>query len=467
MKKEILFNIFPVLKEIANRGSFAQFRDDMQAGLTIAVLAIPQCMAYAMIANLHPVYGLYTAIVTAIVGGLFITSNHVVIGPTAKVSLVVGGVLYGVSGIENTTAVILLGLMVGCTQVLFYLLNLGNLARFVSESVVSGFIIGGAFVIVGDQILKLLGPKKAESPYFAIRAYETVSKLISDPSLFYLPSFILGTSAVLLLALIRLYNKNFPGSLIVLVTAGILSWWIGLDAYGIKKIGSIPSLAPALSLPSTSSLSSIPQLVSGALALSLLCSVQGLSIARSISSSTLQSIDENKELLGQGVANVVTALLSGFPVSASFSRSFLNFNLGAWTQLASILSGVFVALLTAIGSSFLFYVPIPVLTGIVIVVVGEVIEIDEPLSILSATVPDRLAFLATGLGVLFLKLDIAIYLGVAVSLVFHLRKSTNLDLKEYIVDKNGKLKQIDSAKKRIHNDIALIDVNGEAFFWCR
>lgn len=456
--------LFPVVRELRERGSYAQMRDDLQAGLTVAILAVPQCMAYAMIAGLHPVYGLYAAIITAIIGGLFITSRHVVIGPTAKISLVVGGVLYSITGIEPTMAVVLLGLMVGLVQVAFYVLSLGNLARFVSESVISGFIMGGAVVIVGDQILKLLGPEKTKSPYFAVRVYESLAKLFENPGLFHLPTFIIGALTVVLLIGIRLYNDTIPGSLIILVIAGGASWWVGLEQYNVELIGSIPALTPTLSLPSIESFSAISQLFSGAIALALLCSVQGVSIARSIASMTLQPVDENKELLGQGMANIGAALFTGYPISASFSRSFLNFNLGARTQLSSIVSGVFVAVLTAIGAGFLFYVPIPVLTGLVIVVVGEVIEVDEPLSILSATTPDRLAFLATGLGVLFLRLDVAIYLGVAVSVISHLRKSTNLDLKEYIVTDDDELKQIEESGQRMHEDIALIDVNGEAFF---
>lgn len=461
---ERLGRIFPVVNELAERGSAQQVRDDLQAGLTIAILAVPQCMAYAMIAGLHPVYGLYAAIITAIVGGLLITSRHVVIGPTAKISLVVGGILYGVTGMEPTVAVVLLGLMVGFVQVGFFVLGLGNLARFVSESVISGFIIGGAIVIVGDQILKLLGPEKVKSPYFAVRVYESISELFLNPTLFHLPTFIIGAATVVVLIGLRLWNDNIPGSLIVLIIAGTFSWSVGLERFNVELIGSIPALTPTLSLPPLNSFQEISQLISGAIALALLCSVQGVSIARSIASTTLQPVNENQELLGQGMANIGAALFTGFPISASFSRSFLNFKLGARTQLSSILSGFFVAVLTAAGAGFLFYVPIPVLTGLVIVVVGEVIEVDEPLSILSSTVPDRLAFLATALGVLFLTLDMAIYLGVAVSLIFHLRKSTNLDLKEYIVTEDDRLKQIDDPNQRLYDDIALIDVNGEAFF---
>lgn len=420
-------------------------------------------MAYAVIANLHPIYGLYAGIVSAIVGSFFLSSRHVVTGPTATVSLIVAGILYGVEA-DPEIAVIYLGIMTGIFQVLFYFLQLGNLARFVSDAVVLGFVVGSACVIVGGQVMSMVGAPSIRSSYFVIRLYYGVKELLLKPATINQLSIAVGGSTVFLLFALRWIDKRIPSSLLLLLAGALMSWWFHLDQYGVEIVGKIPSAVPSLSLPDTSNLYLVEELFGGALALALFGSVQCVSIGKSIAGLSRETLDENRELLGQGLANVFVGFLNGYPVAASFSRSFLNFNVGASTQLSTLLCGVLIATLTAVGSTIIYYVPLAVLAGIIIVVVIDVIEIEETYTVLTTTLEDRIAFLSTFLGVLLLQLDLAIYLGVAVSLVLYLREATRLDLKEYIVDKNGNLKHITHPSERLEPRVSVIDVNGEAFF---
>lgn len=436
---------------------------DVQNGLTLAFLAIPQCMAYATIAGLHPVYGLYAGIVTAVIAGGLMTSKHTVTGPTATVSLIVGGILMGVDA-PATRAVIYLGIMVGLFQLVFSVIKLGNLARFVSDAVISGFVMGSACVIVGGQLLSLLGSPSIPSSYFVVRIYYSIEAIVVQPGLIQTSSILMGFTTVVILALLRWRFKRFPSSLLMLLSGAFLAWYFQLQQYGLETVGSIPSLIPTLTLPGSQDVHLVENLFSGALALSIFASIQCLSVAKSIAGESGQVVDKNRELLGQGTANVMTGLLSGYPVGASFSRSFLNFKLGTNSQLSAIASGLFVAVLTAIGAPVIYYIPIPVLAGIIIVVVSEVISFEEALVVWSTTLQDRISFLSTFVGVLVLQLDLAIYLGMAVSIVFYLKEATRLDLKEYIINDNDSLKFITDVEHRNDSRIVLIDVNGEAFF---
>jgi SulP family sulfate permease len=454
--------LFPVLGNLRESGS-SGILGDFQNGLTLAFLAIPQCMAYATIAGLHPVYGLYAGIVTAVIAGGLMTSRHAVTGPTATVSLIVGGILIGVDA-PASTAVVYLGIMVGLFQLVFYLIKLGNLARFVSDAVISGFVMGSACVIVGGQVLSLLGSPRVLSSYFIVRLYYSLEALVSNPDLVNLPAIVMGLCTVVVLGAMRWQFNNFPSSLVILLLGASLTWYFQLEQFGLETVGSIPSLIPTLTLPGVGDLYLVEQLFSGALALSIFSSIQCLSVVKSIAGESGDMVDKNRELLGQGSANLATGLLSGYPVGASFSRSFLNYNLGTTSQLSAIASGLFVAGLTVIGAPVIYYIPLPVLAGIIIVVVSEVVNIEEALVVWSTTLQDRVSFLSTFFGVLVLQLDLAIYLGVAVSIVFYLKEATRLDLKEYIINDDGSLKYITEIEDRLDPRVVLIDVNGEAFF---
>lgn len=443
--------------------TWSEVVSDLQIGLTLAFIAIPQCMAYATIAGLHPVYGLFAGIVTSIVAGFLMTSRHAVTGPTATVSLIVGGILIGVD-VPGSTAVIYLAIMVGLFQIVFYLTGLGNLARFVSDAVVSGFVMGSAVVIIGGQVLSLLGSPRVLSSYFVVRLYYSLQSLVESPELVNGLAILMGGLTVVVLGVLRWQLSRFPSSLLVLMSGAFVTWWYQLERFGLETVGSIPSLIPSLTLPTLDNIHMVESLLSGALALSIFASIQCLSVVKSIAARSGDVVDKNRELLGQGSANILTGLLSGYPVGASFSRSFLNHSLGSTSQLSAIASGGFIALLTVLGAPAIYYIPLPVLAGIIIVIVGEVINFEEALMVWSTTIQDRISFLSTFLGVLFLRLDIAIYLGVAVSLIFYLKEATRLDLKEYIISDDGTLKYITNRAERIDPEVVLIDVNGEAFF---
>lgn len=437
---------------------------DSVSGLTVALLAIPQCMAYALIVGLPPVYGLYAGIAGAIFGALFGSSDYHITGPTGTIAVVISGIIIGFrpSGYSLVSLATILSVLVGLIQLSFSLLKIGNLAQFVSISVMNGFITGSALVIMGDQLGTILKLQGSNSPYFFSRLLRQLMEIAYKDVVPYL-SIGLAVGAILLTIILRLIDDRLPAILISTIVGGIIAYFFQLGHHGVELVGALNFQLPTI--PEAGfQLDVVFDLFGPALAVALLSSVQALTVAGSLAESAAEDLDENQELLGQGVANIFSGLLRGFPVSGSFTRSFLNYNLGARTRLSSVFSGLCMVVLLGIFTPMIYYVPLPVLAGLVIVIAFDILDWEKITHSLTITRRDRTVFLGTVLSVFLLKLDYAIYLGIVVSLMLHLRKATQPDMKELIVDRENNLKTIHAAAERIQPQIAFIDLTGEAFF---
>lgn len=437
-------------------------REDARAGLTVALLAVPQCMAYALLAEMSPVYGLYAAFVGVMVAALFASSNIVITGPTAKISLVVGSVIVAYGELPPVETVVILTLMVGLMQIGISLVGAGDLAAFVSRSVIRGFIVGGGMVIIGDQLIYLLNAVGDKSPYFVIRVYDAAEVVYERGSV---PTIrvALGIGTVLFIIMLRRIHESLPAGILTIVAGGFLSAWLQFPDLGVDLVGRIPRTLPEFT-PPVLSLRHVLNLFPGALALMILCSVQTVSISKSIAQKHRTDVNENQDLFGQGMANLFTGLFQGFPVAASFTRSFFNDSLGARTRMSGVFCGIFIALIILVAAPYAYYLPIPVLAGLIIVVVSDIFDWSEIRTVLTITHIDRLAFSVTCLSTLFLRLDTAIYVGVATTLLIYVKKSATLDLKEYILTDDGELKHITTPGERENEQIAIVDVNGEIYF---
>ncbi len=463
-----LLNSVPAAETLKDYSLDAFWKDGI-AGSTVALLAIPQCMAYAMIANVEPVYGLYAGIVGALFGSLLGSSRMMITGPTAALCLVTGGVIAGAGvGPEETKKAVeiavVLAFMTGALQFVFSFLEIGNLARFVSNAVMTGFIMGGATVIIGDRVLELLNLTGESSPFFIERAVYGVGQLFHRGYEFPVLPFLIGFGTIVFIFAIDYIHERIPGGLIAVVIGGLLTFFLfGPDHATVVTVSEIEQVVPSLVLPDLER-SKVISLFPGALAITILATVQSVSISKSIATKTLDTVDENQELIGQGASNIACGLVSGFPVCGSLSRTFFNHNAGAATRLAGLFLSICMAATVLFASPLIPLIPMAVLHGLVIYVMTRVFDREEIKVALFTTRRDQIGFLCTFLSVLTLKLDWAIYAGVAVSLVLYIRKATRLDLKEYVVDRSGQLKQITDYRDRIEPAIAFIDVNGETFF---
>ncbi|MGM0380566.1 MAG: SulP family inorganic anion transporter [bacterium] len=455
---------FPFLKTLRNY-SFKKAASDLYAALAVSFLATPQGMAYAVIAGVNPIFGLYAAIIAAISRSIAGNSKNHIAGPSATLSVVVAGILFQVTqpGYSTVTTLFYLTIMVGIIQIIFAVLKLGKLVQFVSLSAMSGFITGSAIVIFGDQLPTLLGIEKTTSPYFFERLTNIIAQLWVMDRFYYYP-LLLGLATVAVIVLIRLLPVKIPAILSSLLLFTFLTYlfqWQNLR--GIDVVGSLPAGIPTLEL-SIPVPSFLAELFGPALAIALLASVQGLAIAKSLAIKSSEPLKENQELLGLGVANLFCGLGRGFPISGSFTNSFLNYSAGGKTPISGIFMGIIMLLVIYFLYPLFAFIPYPVLAGLIVVVAVDIIDWDQIKVVATTTRRDRIVFTGTMFSVLMLTLDQAIYLGMITSLVLHVRKAAQLDMKELIVTENGELKAIDDADERIHQKIAFIDVIGEAFF---
>jgi SulP family sulfate permease len=385
---------------------------DVSAGIVVAMMMIPQGMAYALVAGLPPVTGLYASILPPIVYALFGTSMTQSVGPMAIVSLmtaaVVGQLAPAGSGLYAVLAA-QLALVSGAVLLLCGLLRLGFLANFFSRPVMSGFTVGAALVIAYGQLKPLLG---ADLPHW------------------HAPSAALGLGALLLLVLARSYlapllhacGMRQGGAdmaarlapMFVVLLGLLLGQVLGLEALGVQTTGQVPSGLPQLNL--ALSHGHWQQLLQPGMLVGFVIFLISMSAAQTLALKRNEKLASNRELIGLGAANVASMVSGAFPVTGSMSRSAVNFAAGAHTPLASIISAVLLALALVAPTGWLALLPMPVLAATIIVAVLGMLELDTLRTAWRYDRGDALAWFATGAGVLLLGVEAGVLVGVALSM---------------------------------------------------
>lgn len=395
---------------------FSYFGKDALAGLTVGIVLIPQGMAYAMIAGLPPVYGLYAALLPLFVYTILGTSRQLGVGPVAMDSLLVASGLgaLAVTGIEDYVALaILLTFMVGTIQISLGLLRMGFLVNFLSKPVISGFTSAAAIIIFFSQIKHLLGTSTGQSNQFHIILKNTFHDLPTTHG----PSLLIGLGGIALILLLKKWSAKIPGFLIVVVLGIVLVGVFGLDAQGIKVVGTIPSGLPSFRLPAFG-WEHIRTLLPMAFALAVIGYTEAISIGQSLEEKNQEDgINANQELLALGSANLIGSFFQSYSVTASFSRSAINNSMGARTQIAGLVGMALVALTLLFFTPFFYYLPNAVLASIIMVSVAGLIEIRYPAFLWEHQRDEFAVLLFTFLITLFLGIQDGILLGVLLSLV--------------------------------------------------
>lgn len=420
------------------RGYDAQFlRPDLVAGLTVTAVLLPQAIAFALIAELPPEMGIYTALVAGVVGALWGSSDQIHTGPTNANSLLVLSILLS-SFAPGTDQYILaagmLAVMSGIMQLAMGLARLGLLVNFVSHSVIVGFASGAGVLIALRQLPHLLGLHVAGEGTIQL-GYETVVAVPETVP----ETAALGFGTIVLLVVLQRIDKRIPVALIAMVISSLLVYVFKLDERGVDVIGELPkALPPIASLPLLN-LDYITKLSTGALAVGAIGLVQASAISRSFATQTGQRLDSNQEFVGQGLANIVVGIFSGFPAAGSFSRSAVNYNAGAKTGVASLMSSFFLlmALLVAIFLKvpMTAYLPRAALAGVLIVVAIGMIDMAEIKRIWLGTRGDALIMLATFLGTLFIEISLAVLLGIMLSFVRYILRTSAPRVHQVVPDK--------------------------------
>ena len=397
-------------------------RADMMAGLTGAVIVLPQGIAYASIAGLPPQYGLYTSMITPVVAALFGSSLHLISGPTAAISIVVFSALSGHAepgSAEFISLALTLTFLAGLFQFAFGLARLGSLVNFVSHTVVIGFTTGAAILIATSQIKYVLGFHIPRGESF-IHTWMDMFEQIGDIN-YYIFIVALATMAAGIAT--RHYFPRLPFLLIGMVVGGLTSLLIGGESHGVTLVGAIPRSLPPLTTPDFS-FETIKVMAPEAFAIALLGLVEAVSIARSVASKSKQQIDGSQEFIGQGLSNIVGSFFSSYAGSGSFTRSGINYSSGARTPFSAIFSSAFLLIIILLIAPVTAYLPIASMGASILLVAYNLVDLPHIKQILRLSKSETAIFLTTFLATLFLELEFAIYLGVLLSLMLFLNRTS-------------------------------------------
>lgn len=399
-------------------------RADAWAGLTNALIVLPQGIAYALVAGLPPQYGLYTAIVPAIVAALYGSSWHLISGPTMALSIVVyttaAPIAAGSTSPDYIAVVLTLTLLAGACQLAFGLARLGKLVNFVSPAVITGFTAGAAILIVTSQVRHVTGLEiPADSRFVEVWAYAWNGLDAVQPRVAAIAAVSLGVAIG-----IRALRPLWPYLLIAMIAGGVTGYWLDAAAHGVPVVGEIPSAIPPPSLPSFDS-GHLQRLAPGALAIALLGLIEATSIGHAIAMRSRQRLDDNQEFVGQGLSNIVGAFLSCYASSGSFTRSGINYEAGARTPMAGILSGPFLLVIILALAPLAHWLPNAAMGGIIMLIAWNLIDRERIREAFQASREDTAVLLVTLASTLLIDLAFAILAGVLLSLFLFLNRAAH------------------------------------------
>lgn len=414
----------------------ANLRPDLFAGLTVGVILLPQAIAFALIAELPPQMGLYAAIVGAIFGALWGSSNQVHTGPTNAISLLVFSTLASSVAVGTPEYIIAAGMMavmVGVLQLVMGLARLGVLVNFVSHSVVVGFSTGAGILIVIRQFGPLLGLQLSHK-----NILDTLSSAVTRLPTAHVPTALLGLGTIALIILVRRTRPRLPSSLIGMVAASAVVALLGLHEEGVAVIGQLPRNLPPLAQLPLFDFDLIAHLSAGALAVAAISLVETSAISRSVAAQTSQRLDSNQEFVGQGFANIASGLFSGYVGAGSFSRTAVNFRAGARTPMAAIFSAIFVIIAMFVLGPFAAYLPVTSLAAVLIITGYTLIDKAEIARIWQGAAGDAAIMIVTLVGTLVLHIEYAVLAGVALSFVLYVVRTSTPRVQAVLPDEDFK-----------------------------
>lgn len=419
MKEKIAHKLFPFLSwwPMVNKSTL---KDDFSAGLTNAVVVLPQGVAFAMIAGLPPIYGLYTAMIVPIVAALYGSSWHLISGPTTAISIVIFSSIsaFAEPGTESFIALaFVLTFIAGAIQLLMGIARLGTLVNFVSHSVVVGFTSGAAVLIATSQLKHVFGIPTPKGSSF----YETWTYIFAHISETNWYVFAIAMATLFSALLFKKLIPKFPFMLLAMIVGSLVAYFWARGVDGVALVGKLPSDLPSFSFPELS-YDNIIKLTPNAFAVALLGLIEAVAIARSIATKSHQRLDGNQEFIGQGLSNIVGGMFMCYAGSGSFTRSGINYQSGAKTPLSAVFAAVSLALILLFVAPLTAFLPIAAMGGIILLVAYNLIDIHHTKQIAKTSKQELIVLLATFLSTLFLHLEYAIYIGVILSLVFYLQR---------------------------------------------
>ncbi|MBN1681368.1 MAG: SulP family inorganic anion transporter [Anaerolineae bacterium] len=443
------------------------FTADLIAGLTGATAGVPQAMAFAILAGIDPFYGLYTAIVSTIVSGLCGRASLLTTGPTNALAVVVGSTLAPFTGSDDLLArLVTLTVLVGVIQLLMGLLRLGELTRYVSVAVMTGFVTGAASLVILGQIGSLTGVSTGSYS----RAVLRVANLISHFDQFHWRTFLIGAATIGIIVWLHQTRYTTFATLAAIVVTGAAVAVLGWDTQGVgivSTLSEIPDHLPAFTLPEVSY---IDDMLTAALAIAVLGLVQTAALSQEIEEPNEQvahastTNNASREFIGQGLGNIAGAFFQSMPAGGSLSRTAINIIAGAHTRLANVWAGVFVALIMLLFSGLAEHVVLASLAGHLIVAAAMLIDLDQIRLVWAASWTGRAAMMATFISTWVLPLEYSVYIGVVLSLALYLYQSSRIQLMQLEPLGDNTFREIAMGDTLPDNGPVILSIHGHLYF---
>ncbi len=459
-----ILDFFPLRKSLAGyqRDFKGHLSGDTRAGVNVALLAFPQGMAYALIAGLPIEYGIYGSAVAAMVAPIFAKSHYITLGPTnaTSVMLLSAFASLGIAGPQMLSLVPLLILMVGLFVVIGAYFKVANFVQYISRSVITGYITAAALLIIANQLPKALGlslPRKGAT------FYDSLTLISSHIDTLHWTTVGISLATMALYILLNRCCKTLPNVAICLIAISASSALLLGPTANVALLSGINAADWSLQLPSLA-WSDIQLLASPALAIALLCILEGISIGKSLAAKTGARLNGNQAMFSIGMANIGCAFFSGMPASGSLTRSSLSAISGGRSVLASFISGVIVFIGAYVLGPYTKFIPQSALAVLVIAIGISLLNKHAIRIVTRATKSDAFVFVTTFFSGLIMPLDSAIYIGVGISIVLFLKKVARPEMVEYAFNKEGHLAEMNTAEQRGTPEVSIVHIEGELFF---
>ncbi len=433
-------------------------RQDLVAGVPGAIASVPDGMASAVLVGVNPVYGLYASIAGPIGGGVAVSTRLMVVTTTTAAALAAGSALGDFSGADRPEALFVLSALAGVMMIGAGALRWGRFTRFVSVSVLTGFLSGVAVNIILGQLADLLGSQQAGRPAL-VKAWN----VITHPGGISLTAAAVGLAALVLMVVLSRTRIASVASLVALAVPTLLS----LGATRLTRVedsGQIPSGIPTPHIPQLSLLSSL-DLLAGAAAIAVIVLVQGTGVAEAAPNPDGSPSDPNRDFIAQGVGNIASGFFRGQPVGGSVGQTALNLAAGARTRWASIFSGVWMLLILVLFSGIVGEIPVPTLAAVLIFAAGSSLRLGRIDTVLRTGLPSQVAFFATFVATLALPVAAAVAIGVGLSLLLQLnQEAVDLTVVRLKRDQERGLVEDSAPATLPSREVTVLDVYGSLMF---
>jgi SulP family sulfate permease len=458
--------LLPFMKWIGRCKEMKVLQADIIAGITVALVLVPQSMAYAQLAGLPPYYGLYASFLPGIVAALFGSSRQLATGPVAVVSLMTAAALEPLALTPELyiAYALSLALMVGIFQLALGVMRLGVLVDFLSHPVVIGFTNAAAIIIATSQLSKIFGVVNFEK---GEHQYETIwNVIVAATTDTHMLTLAMGILAIAIMASLKKFAPKLPNVLIAVVITTILSVSMGFAEQGGRVVGEVPAGITMPELPQGIDWHVLVQLITTAIIIGIIGFMEAISIAKAMASQTKQRLDPNQELIGQGLGNLVSGVFQGYAVSGSFSRSAVNIGAGAITGFSAVVTGAAVCITLLFLTPLLYHLPQATLAAVIMMAVVNLVKIEPIIYAWRVQPHDGLVAIVTFLLTLIVAphLETGIVVGVILSLVLFLYRTMRPRISVLSRDEDGTLRDAEARKLATCDNISVIRFDGPLYF---